>query len=119
MIPKYLEQLFAGQQYDPKNFFLIAGPCVVESEENVFEIGAHLSAVCKRLQIPLVLKASYRKANRTSASSFTGHGDLFGLGILQKAGVHFGLPSTTDVHSEIEAAEAAKFVDILQIPAFL
>lgn len=119
MIPSFLEKLFAGQQYDPNNFFLIAGPCVVESEENVFEIGAHLAAVCKRLGIPLILKASYRKANRTSASSFTGHGDLFGLGTLQKAGVHFGLPTTTDIHSEPEAEEAAKYVDVLQIPAFL
>src|SRR4051812_25344075 len=91
MIPAYLDRLFEGQQYDPKSFFLIAGPCVVESEENVFEIGAHLAAVCKRLAIPLVLKASYRKANRTSATSFTGHGDQFGLGTLQKAGKHFGL----------------------------
>ncbi|RYY97179.1 MAG: 3-deoxy-8-phosphooctulonate synthase [Chitinophagaceae bacterium] len=115
----FLTELFKGQQYDPKNFFLIAGPCVVESEANVFEIGAHLAAVCKRLSIPLVLKASYRKANRTSASSFTGHGDTFGLGVLQKAGVHFGLPVTTDIHSEAEADAAAGYVDILQIPAFL
>ncbi|GAA4333230.1 3-deoxy-8-phosphooctulonate synthase [Flaviaesturariibacter amylovorans] len=115
----FLQDLFKGQQYDPKNFFLIAGPCVVESEANVFEIGAHLAAVCKRLSIPLVLKASYRKANRTSASSFTGHGDTFGLGVLQKAGVHFGLPVTTDIHSEAEADAAAGYVDILQIPAFL
>jgi 2-dehydro-3-deoxyphosphooctonate aldolase (KDO 8-P synthase) len=119
MIPAYLERLFSGQQYDPKNFFLIAGPCVVESEANVFEIGAHLTAVCKRLGIPLVLKASYRKANRTSATSFSGHGTLFGLEILKKAGDHFALPVTTDIHSEPEAEEAAKFVDILQIPAFL
>jgi len=119
MMPSYLERLFAGQKYDPQNFFLIAGPCVVESEANLFEIGAHLTAVCKRLGIPLVLKASYRKANRTSATSFTGHGDQFGLEILQKAGQHFGLPVTTDIHSEAEAAMAAEFVDILQIPAFL
>jgi 2-dehydro-3-deoxyphosphooctonate aldolase (KDO 8-P synthase) len=115
----YLDKLFTGQKYDPKTFFLIAGPCVVESEDNVFEIGAHLTAVCKRLGIPLVLKASYRKANRTSASSFTGHGDEFGLGILKKAGMRFGLPVTTDVHTEAEAVAAAEFVDILQIPAFL
>ncbi|TCJ11995.1 3-deoxy-8-phosphooctulonate synthase [Flaviaesturariibacter flavus] len=119
MIPSYLERLFTGQQYDPRTFFLIAGPCVVETEENVFEISAHLKAVCRRLGIPLILKASYRKANRTSAASFTGHGDMFGLEILQKAGMRFGLPTTTDIHSEREAEEAAKFVDVLQIPAFL
>ncbi|MDB5251408.1 MAG: hypothetical protein JWP27_577 [Flaviaesturariibacter sp.] len=115
----FLDNLFANQSYDPANFFLIAGPCVVESEENVFEIGAAVSSICKRLSIPLVLKASYRKANRTSAASYTGSGDQFGLGVLQKAGAHFGLPTTTDIHSEADAAMAAPHVDILQIPAFL
>jgi 2-dehydro-3-deoxyphosphooctonate aldolase (KDO 8-P synthase) len=118
-MPKFLDELFAGQLYDKQQFFLIAGPCVVESEEIVFEIGAALSGICKRLKIPLILKASYRKANRTSASSFTGVGDQFGLGVLQKAGVHFGLPTITDIHSEKDAEMAAPFVDVLQIPAFL
>lgn len=115
----FLETVFKGQQYDKDNFFLIAGPCVVESEAIVFEIASALSGICNRLNIPLVLKASYRKANRTSAASFTGLGDAFGLDILQKAGVHFNLPTTTDIHSEAEATMAAPFVDILQIPAFL
>jgi 2-dehydro-3-deoxyphosphooctonate aldolase (KDO 8-P synthase) len=116
---QFLDELFKGQDYNEKNFFLVAGPCVVESEEMIFEIGEKLSGICKKLKIPLVLKASYRKANRTSAGSFTGLGDEFSLGILKKAGAHFKLPVTTDIHSEAEAALAAQFADILQIPAFL
>lgn len=115
----FLEELFTGQQYDPNNFFLIAGPCVVESEEIVFEVAEKVSALCKKHNIPYILKASYRKANRTSATSFTGMGDEKGLAILQKVAKHFNLPCTTDIHSEPEAAMAAAYVDILQIPAFL
>jgi len=115
----FLKALFAQQVYDPDNFFLIAGPCVVESEELVFEVAAKVAAICKRLQIPYVFKASYKKANRTSANSFTGLGDETGLQLVQKAGKHFGLPTTTDIHSEAEARIAAQYVDILQIPAFL
>ena len=115
----YLEQLFANQKYDPKNFFLIAGPCVVESEELVFEVAEKVSATCKRLEIPYIFKSSYRKANRTSASSFTGLGDEEALQILKKAGDHFSLPTITDIHAHEEAAIAAKYVDVLQIPAFL
>lgn len=115
----FLKDLFSGQQYDESNFFLIAGPCVVESEEIVFEIAEKVSDLCKKYRIPYVLKASYRKANRTSAGSFTGLGDEKGLAILQKAAKHFNLPCTTDIHSEREAGVAAAYVDILQIPAFL
>lgn len=115
----FLSQLFAAQQYNPDSFFLIAGPCVVESEELVFEVAETVSAICKRHGIPYILKASYRKANRTSAKSFTGLGDENGLAILQKAAKHFNLPCTTDIHSEPEAAMAAAYVDVLQIPAFL
>lgn len=115
----YLEQLFSGQQYDSDNFFLIAGPCVVESESLVFEVAEKVSSICKRLKIPYVFKASYKKANRTSASSFTGLGDTTGLEIIQKAARHFQVPATTDIHSEAEARLAAQYVDILQIPAFL
>src|SRR6478735_599082 len=107
-----LDSLFNGQQYDEKNFFLIAGPCVVESEEIVFEVAEKVSAISKRLQIPYVLKASFRKANRTSANSFTGLGDEKGLEILQKVAKHFSLPCTTDIHSEKDAAMAAPYVDI-------
>ncbi|HYO21034.1 MAG TPA: 3-deoxy-8-phosphooctulonate synthase [Flavisolibacter sp.] len=115
----FLEQLFTGQQYDRNNFFLIAGPCVVESEEVVYHVAQTVSTLCTRHGIPYVLKASYRKANRTSANSFTGLGDEKGLQILQKVAKHFNLPCTTDIHSEKEATSAGAYVDILQIPAFL
>jgi 2-dehydro-3-deoxyphosphooctonate aldolase (KDO 8-P synthase) len=116
---KYLQDLFAHQQYDKNNFFLIAGPCVVESEELVMEIADKVSAICKRLEIAYVFKASYRKANRTSASSFTGLGDENGLSLIKKVGEKYKLPTTSDIHAHDEAAEAAKYIDILQIPAFL
>jgi 2-dehydro-3-deoxyphosphooctonate aldolase (KDO 8-P synthase) len=101
------------------NFFLIAGPCVVESEELCFEIAEKVNAMATRLEIPYIFKASYRKANRSRSDSFTGIGDEAGLAIVQKVGKHFGIPTTTDVHSAQEAAMAAAYVDILQIPAFL
>jgi 2-dehydro-3-deoxyphosphooctonate aldolase (KDO 8-P synthase) len=116
---KMLTDLFANQSYDPNNFFLIAGPCVVESEDLVMEVAETVSGICKKLQIPYVFKASYRKANRTSASSFTGLGDELGLGLIKKVGDKYQLPTTSDVHAHDECAEAAKYVDILQIPAFL
>ncbi|HVF96098.1 MAG TPA: 3-deoxy-8-phosphooctulonate synthase [Flavisolibacter sp.] len=115
----FLSSLFSAQEYRPNSFFLIAGPCVVESEELVFEVAEKVSAICKRHSIPYILKASYRKANRTSANSFTGHGNEKGLAILQKVAKHYNLPCTTDIHSEPEAAMAAAYVDVLQIPAFL
>jgi len=118
-IPPYLQSLFSKQTYLPKSFFLIAGPCVVESEELVMEIAEKLAALGKMYGIPCVFKASYRKANRTSAGSFTGIGDDLGLSLVKKAGEAFGLPTTSDIHSAPEAALAAPFVDILQIPAFL
>lgn len=119
MIPAFLNDLFKHQSYHPHNFFLIAGPCVVESESLVMEIAETVSGICKKLEIPYVFKASYRKANRTSAASFTGLGDETGLTIIKKVGDHFGLPTTSDVHAHEECAEAAQYVDILQIPAFL
>ena len=115
----FLTDLFGGQDYDKDSFFLIAGPCVVESEELVFEVAEKVSSLCKKYGIPYVLKASYRKANRTSAASFTGLGDEKALEILHKVATHFNLPCTTDIHSEPEAAMAAQYVDVLQIPAFL
>jgi 2-dehydro-3-deoxyphosphooctonate aldolase (KDO 8-P synthase) len=115
----FLKDLFTNQSYDEKNFFLIAGPCVVESEELVFEVAEKVSAICKNLGIPYIFKASYRKANRTSGSSFTGIGDETALEIVKKAGQRFQLPTTSDIHAHDEAAVAANYVDILQIPAFL
>jgi 2-dehydro-3-deoxyphosphooctonate aldolase (KDO 8-P synthase) len=116
---KYLQDLFANQQYNKTNFFLIAGPCVVESEDLVMEIAEKVAATCKKLEIAYVFKASYRKANRTSASSFTGLGDENGLALIKKVGEKYKLPTTSDIHAHDEAAEAAKYIDILQIPAFL
>jgi 2-dehydro-3-deoxyphosphooctonate aldolase (KDO 8-P synthase) len=115
----YLKKLFEGQDYDDNNFFLIAGPCVVESEELIFEVSEKVSTVCKSLRIPYVFKSSYRKANRTSASSFTGIGDEDALQMIAKVGKHFSLPTVSDIHAHEEAAMAAKYVDMLQIPAFL
>ena len=116
---KYLQDLFSKQQYDDKNFFLIAGPCVVESEELINEVAEKVAAICKRLAIPYIFKSSYRKANRTSTNSFTGIGDEAALQLVKQVGERFSLPTTSDIHSEPEAAMAAKYVDILQIPAFL
>ena len=116
---KYLQDIFTRQQYNAANFFLIAGPCVVESEEIITEIAEKVAAVCTKLSIPYIFKASYRKANRTSASSFTGIGDEKALELIKKTGERFSLPTITDIHTAEEAAMAANYVDILQIPAFL
>jgi 2-dehydro-3-deoxyphosphooctonate aldolase (KDO 8-P synthase) len=119
LMEKYLQQLFSNQQYDSNNFFLIAGPCVVESEPLINEVAEKVSAVCKKLGIPYIFKSSYKKANRTSANSFTGIGDEEALQLVKKLGKKFNLPTTSDIHTAGEAAMAAKYVDILQIPAFL
>ena len=116
---EFLQELFKKQSYDPQNFFLIAGPCVVESEDLVMQVANDVYSICKKLHIPYIFKASYRKANRTSATSFTGIGDETAMKIVKKVGEHFGLPTTSDIHAHEEAAEAAKYIDILQIPAFL
>ena len=116
---KHLKDLFSNQKYNDNNFFLIAGPCVVESEEIVMGIAEKVSAICARLEIPYLFKASYRKANRTSANSFTGIGDQNALELIKKVGEHFSIPTTTDIHTAEEAAMAAEYVDVLQIPAFL
>jgi 2-dehydro-3-deoxyphosphooctonate aldolase (KDO 8-P synthase) len=115
----FLKDLFAAQQYDENNFFLIAGPCVIESKDVLDTVASRVSAICKNLGIPYVFKASYRKANRTSVSSFTGLGDDLGLKLLRDTGNALSLPTTTDIHATDEAAMAAPFADILQIPAFL
>ena len=104
---------------DSGNFFLIAGPCVVEDHENPFVVCERLVAICDRLRIPFAFKASYRKANRSSVNSFTGIGDLEALRLLREVGERYGVPVVTDIHTEEEAAMAADYVDVLQIPAFL
>jgi 2-dehydro-3-deoxyphosphooctonate aldolase (KDO 8-P synthase) len=116
---KYLKELFANQQYDPQNFFLLAGPCVVESEELLSEVAEKVSGACRKLGIPYIFKSSYRKANRTSGNSFTGLGDEKAMTLLKQTGKKYSLPVVTDIHSPEEAAIAANFVDVLQIPAFL
>ncbi len=101
------------------NFFLIAGPCAVESEDLCMEVAEKVKAITDKLEIPYIFKGSYRKANRSRLDSFTGIGDERALKILGKVSSTFGLPVTTDIHSEAEATMAAEYVDVLQIPAFL
>ena len=100
-------------------FFLIAGPCAIESEDLAFEVAGTVKEITDRLGIPYIFKGSYRKANRSRLDSFTGIGDEKALKILQKVGKELDLPVTTDIHSAAEAAMAAEYVDVLQIPAFL
>jgi len=116
---KFLTDLFKGQSYDENSFFLLAGPCVVENEALIMEVADKVSAICKNLGIPYVFKSSYRKANRTSASSFTGLGDETAMKMLQATGKKYKIPVVTDIHAPAEASLAAQYVDMLQIPAFL
>jgi len=101
------------------NFFLLAGPCVIEGEEMAMRIAERVVGVTEKLQIPYVFKGSYRKANRSRLDSFTGIGDEKALKVLKKVHDTFGVPTVTDIHSADEAEMAAEYVDILQIPAFL
>jgi 2-dehydro-3-deoxyphosphooctonate aldolase (KDO 8-P synthase) len=102
-----------------KGLFLIAGPCVIESEKLCLRIAAFLQKTCRRLSIPYVFKASYDKANRSSAESFRGPGLEHGLKVLAKVRAELGVPVLTDVHTEEQVEAAATSVDILQIPALL
>lgn len=104
---------------DSNNFYLIAGPCAIEGEEMAFEIAEKIKEVTDKLEIPFIFKGSYRKANRSRLDSFTGIGNEKALKILKKVGNHFNIPTVTDIHSAEEAAMAAQYVDVLQIPAFL
>ena len=97
----------------------MAGPCVIEGEDIALSIAERIATICQKLEIPVIFKGSYRKANRTRLDSFTGIGDEKALKILQKAGQTFGVPVVTDIHDASEAAMAAAYVDVLQIPAFL
>lgn len=101
------------------NFFLIAGPCVVENEQMPLDIAGKVKNICDKYGIDYIFKASYRKANRSRLDSFTGIGDLKGLELIKNVKDELGIPITTDIHSAEEAEIAAKYVDILQIPAFL
>jgi 2-dehydro-3-deoxyphosphooctonate aldolase (KDO 8-P synthase) len=101
------------------NFFLMAGPCAIEGEDIALRIAERIVAITDKLEIPYIFKGSYRKANRSKGDSFTGIGDEKALKILEKVGKTFGVPTVTDIHESDEAAMAAAYVDVLQIPAFL
>ena len=104
---------------DSKNFFLMAGPCAIESEDMALRIAERIITITDKLHIPYIFKGSYRKANRSRVDSFTGIGDEKALKILAKVSKEFGVPTVTDIHESSEAAMAAAYVDVLQIPAFL
>ena len=116
---KTLQHIPNLRYLEENNFFLIAGPCVVESETMPLGIAKELKNITDRLQIPFIFKASYRKANRSSLNSFTGIGDVKALEAIAKVGAELQVPTITDIHTAEEAEMAAKYVDILQIPAFL
>jgi len=101
------------------NFFLLAGPCVIEEEDMTLRIAERLKIVTDKLSVPLVFKGSFRKANRSRVDSFTGIGDQKALKTLRKVHDTFQIPTVTDIHESHEAAMAAEYVDVLQIPAFL
>jgi len=116
MIPTGLPQL---KHADKHSFFLIAGPCAIEGEDMALAIAERIVSLTDQLGIPYIFKGSYRKANRSRLDSFTGIGDEKALRILRKVGETFGVPVTTDIHTDEEATMAAEYVDVLQIPAFL
>lgn len=107
----YLEQ--QGQ------FFLIAGPCVIEDRQVAHEIACQIKEICVRLGIPYIFKASYKKANRTRLDSFTGIGNLKALEIIKEVGETYDIPTLTDIHESTDAQQVSQYVDVLQIPAFL
>ena len=104
---------------DSKNFFLIAGPCAIESEDMAIRIAETIIKITDKYKIPYIFKGSFKKANRSRVDSFTGIGDEKALQILKKVGETFSIPTTTDIHENAHAELAAQFVDVLQIPAFL
>lgn len=104
---------------DKNNFFLMAGSCAIENRDLAFEIAEKIKTITDNLGIPFIFKGSYRKANRTKLNSFTGIGDIAALEILKEVGEYYDLPTVTDIHESDEAAMAAAYVDVLQIPAFL
>jgi len=104
---------------DSDNFFLIAGPCAIEGEEMAFKIAENIFDITNKLKIPFIFKGSFKKANRSRIDSFTGIGDKKALEILKKVGEKFKIPTITDIHEVKDAEIASKYVDILQIPAFL
>jgi 2-dehydro-3-deoxyphosphooctonate aldolase (KDO 8-P synthase) len=116
MLPFNIQKL----KHDPsKKFFLIAGPCAVEGEDMLMRIAENILEITDYYEIPFILKGSFKKANRSRIDSFTGIGDEKALKLLRKAGETFDVPVLTDIHVPTDAAMAAEYVDVLQIPAFL
>ena len=113
---QYLDNI---EHKDSQNFFLIAGPCAIESEDMAMFIAEKIVKLSDKYQIPYIFKGSFKKANRSRIDSFTGIGDEKALRILKKVGEKFDIPTTTDIHENEHAALAAQYVDVLQIPAFL
>lgn len=113
---QYLDNI---KHKDSQNFFLIAGPCAIESEDMAMFIAEKIVKLSDKYQIPYIFKGSFKKANRSRIDSFTGIGDEKALQILKKVGEKFDIPTTTDIHENEHAALAAQYVDVLQIPAFL
>ena len=115
--------LFAGLNNikfpSSKNFFLIAGPCAIEGEQMAMDIAGKINEITQKFEIPYIFKGSYKKANRSRIDSFSGIGNEVALEILKKVGQRFHIPTITDIHESSEAAIAAQYVDVLQIPAFL
>lgn len=116
MINTYLPNIKNGNS---DAFFLMAGPCAIEGEDIALRIAERIVTITDKFNIPYIFKGSYRKANRSRVDSFTGIGDEKALKILEKVGKTFGVPTVTDIHESHEAAMAAAYVDVLQIPAFL
>ena len=110
---------FEDRLSSENSFFLLAGPCAIEGEEMALRIAEHMVKITDQLGIPYIFKGSFKKANRSRIDSFTGIGDEKALKILQKVGYEFGVPTVTDIHEVSDAAKAAAYVDVLQIPAFL
>ena len=113
---QYLDNI---KNKDSQNFFLIAGPCAIESEDMAMFIAEKIVKLSDKYQIPYIFKGSFKKANRSRIDSFTGIGDEKALQILKKVGEKFDIPTTTDIHENEHAVLAAQYVDVLQIPAFL
>jgi len=107
------------QHINSNNFFLLAGPCAIEGEEMALRIAEKVLEITDKLKIPYVFKGSFKKANRSRIDSFSGIGDEKALKILRKVSETFKIPTVTDIHETSDAAMAAEYVDILQIPAFL
>jgi 2-dehydro-3-deoxyphosphooctonate aldolase (KDO 8-P synthase) len=119
MIRDMINQIPKIKHTDSGNFFLLAGPCAVESEELAMHVAEKMVEITNKLRIPYVFKGSFKKANRSRLDSFTGIGDEKALKILRKVSETFDIPTVTDIHTEEDAAKAAAYVDVLQIPAFL